>query len=119
MGHYNLQYEEYYNGLSGKAKYSPRYDRNRKHDNKLNKINYITRRVIRDLTGVLVLSIVVLGCRIVSTPQTKAVYNYSKKIVNQTYDYTEFKQNLTKINLKSIDSTVKNVINRIQINIPQ
>ncbi|WP_446898710.1 endopeptidase [Clostridium sp. LBM24168] len=119
MGYYNSQYEDYYNRLRGKAGYSPHYNKIGDQNIRPTKVNYITRRIIRDLTGVLILSVIVVGCRAISTPQTKAVYNYSKKIVNQTYDYTKLRQDLSQINLKTIKDKAKNIIDRVQINMPQ
>jgi hypothetical protein len=119
LGYYNSQYEDYYNRLKGNVKYSPNYNKIVRQNIKPTRVAYITRRIIRDLIGVLVLSVVVVGCRIISTPQTKAVYNYSKKIVNQTYDYTKLRQNLNQVDLKTVEDKAKNIIGRFQINIPQ
>lgn len=119
MGYYNSQYEDYYNQLKKGVKYSPRYNKISNQNNKKTKINIITTRFIRDLTGALILSIVIGVCKIVQTPQTKIVYNYSKKVVNETYDYNNLQRNLKSIDLNSLEDETKNIVNRLEINIPQ
>ncbi|MBP2032999.1 hypothetical protein J2Z42_001678 [Clostridium algifaecis] len=119
MGYYNSQYEDYYNQLKRGVKYSPRYDKISNKNNRFDKINFITKRIIRDLSGVLILSIIIGVCKIIQTPQTKTVYNYSKKVVSETYDYNNLKHNLRNIDLKEMESEAKSMINRLQINISQ
>ncbi|MBV4419940.1 endopeptidase [Clostridium tyrobutyricum] len=118
MGYYNSQYEDYYNQLKGKAKYIPHYNKTNNSNNKFNIGKFITKRIIRDLTGVLILSVIVVGCRFISTPGTKAVYSYSKKVINETYDYNSIKNRIKNISFKDIQDETKNVINRVQINLP-
>lgn len=119
MGYYNSQYEDYYNQLKGNAKYIPHYNKTNNKGGKFNIINFITKRIIRDLTGVLILSLIVGGCRLISTPETKAVYSYSKKVINETYDYNSIKQRIKSVSFKDIQDETKSVINRLQINFPQ
>ncbi|MBV4439507.1 hypothetical protein [Clostridium tyrobutyricum] len=119
MGYYNSQYEDYYNQLKGKAKYIPHYGKTiNSSNNKFNIGKFITKRIIRDLTGVLILSVIVVGCRFISTPETKAVYSYSKKVINETYDYNSIKNRIKSISFKNIQDETKNIINRVQINLP-
>lgn len=82
MGNYNPQYRDYYNSMLNKNNnYSPYYGSNNK------KSNFIVKRITIDLIGVLALFIVVTFCKLVVTPNTQKVYEYSKKIVNENYDY--------------------------------
>lgn len=41
--------------------------------------NFFQKRIIRDLIGVFLLSVFVLGLKAFSNSQTQMVYNYSKK----------------------------------------
>lgn len=115
MGSYNSQYESYYSKFSGnKRGYNPYaanlrgYNRsgNRKFDS-----NYFARRFLRELIGVFIMLMLVLMCKAIVTPQTVAVYEYSKNIVNTSYDYTYL---LNKI--KSVDITN---INNLQLKLQE
>lgn len=119
MGYYNSQYEDYYNGLKSRVKYSPRYNNSGSNNAKKSKMNYIVKRIIRDLAGVLALSVFVLGCKIIPTRQTKDIYNYSKQLLNKTYDYKALKQNLSNVDLKTVEDKAHNIIYRLQVNIPK
>lgn len=81
MGVYNSEYENYYNSL-----------KKRKSTEK--NTNWFTRRLIVDLSGVLALIIFIMGCKIISTPKTLSIINYSKKIVNENFDYKGFAEKI-------------------------
>ncbi|NFQ54797.1 M23 family metallopeptidase [Clostridium botulinum] len=88
---YNSQYEEYYNSLKNRKNNNLRNsnymygERNNRREN-FNS-NFFQKRIIRDLIGVFLLSVFVLGLKAFSNSQTQMVYNYFKKIVNENYDY--------------------------------
>ena len=85
MSSFNSQYEEYYSRFRpGLRKRNAKEKRPKK-----SRGAYLTGRIIRDLTGVLILIVIVTGCRLVQTPQTQAVYKYSRDILNKSYNYTE------------------------------
>lgn len=83
MGNYNPQYRDYYNSILNKKDV---YSRDIK-TSKTKKSDFIAKRIIRDLAGVLVLFVIVIFCKIIITPTTQKVYDYSKKIVNENFDY--------------------------------
>lgn len=116
MGHYDSEYEKYYNSLKGKVNYSPYYnklyDRNNSHNKKA---DYLSRRIIRDLTGALILFAFIAACKLVSTAESKNVYNYSKKVVSENYDYSKLKTQLKSINVKYIGDRAKNVIEQLRV----
>lgn len=93
MGIYNSEYENYYNSI--KRKSTGGFE----NKNKSAKIsnNWITKRLIVDLSGVLFLLVFIMGCKIMATPKTIAVYNYSKNVVSKNFDYKslifDFKKN--------------------------
>lgn len=92
MGHYNSQYESYYNSIvnrkgSNASNYNSGFYKSKKQ-------NWIVRRFIRDLSGVLVLTVLVIGCKFIVTPQTSAVYNYSKNIIDNNFDYVGLIDNI-------------------------
>lgn len=80
---YNSQYEEYYNSLKNRKNNNLRNsnymygERNNRREN-FNS-NFFQKRIIRDLIGVFLLSVFVLGLKAFSNSQTQMVYNYSKK----------------------------------------
>jgi len=85
MGHYNSQYESYYNSIVNKRN---------SNINPLNsslsgskKENWIARRLTQELIGVLLMTILLIFCRTYKTPQTQAVYSFSKSVVNNNMDY--------------------------------
>ncbi|HBC97046.1 MAG TPA: endopeptidase [Clostridium sp.] len=108
MGHYDLEYERYYKSLKGKMNYSP-------YRSGPKKTNYLTKRIIRDLAGVLILFVFVITCKLVSNSQGKYLYNYSKKIVSENYDYGKLKTQLKSININYIGDRVKDVVEQLKI----
>ncbi|WP_185650573.1 endopeptidase [Clostridium sp. DJ247] len=120
MGSYESEYESYYNSLkkNGRAVYSPSYNNYSKNSGLvslgINKKGYLIKRIIRDLVGVLLLFIFIISCKIVSMPKTQAVYNYSKNIVNKTYDYKQVEENIRSIDLKQIQYKIMNTIEQFR-----
>lgn len=114
MGAYNVQYEGYYKNLGRKIKnkfkqkknhnnnfqnetgYKSLIDKNRnKYRGKRNSISILpnfgisnpVKTIIIQLSGTLVLFVLVLICKTVKLPQMTYAYEYGKKIVNENYDY--------------------------------
>lgn len=112
MGIYNSEYENYYNSI--KRKNTGGFE-NKNRGSKFGN-NWIAKRLIVDLSGVLFLLVFIMGCKIMATPKTIAVYNYSKNVVSINFDYKslifDFKKNgfildngsTTKESLNEIDS---------------
>ncbi|MGO5066005.1 MULTISPECIES: M23 family metallopeptidase [unclassified Clostridium] len=88
---YNSQYEEYYNSLKNRKNTNLRnnnYIYGGSNDRRGNfNSSFFQKRIVRDLVGVFLLLVFVLGIKAFSNPKTQMVYNYSKKIVNENYDY--------------------------------
>ncbi|ACQ54517.1 M23 family metallopeptidase [Clostridium botulinum] len=88
---YNSQYEEYYNSLKNRKTTNLKNNNymyggwNNRREN--SNMKFFQKRIIRDLIGVFLLLISVLGLKAFSNSKTQMVYNYSKKIVNENYDY--------------------------------
>lgn len=120
MGQYNSEYEDYYNSLKKKSKgrYSPHYN-NGTTFSKLAKTkgNYLIRRIIRDLIGVLILFIFVIGCKVISTPKTQAVYNYSKDVLEQNYDYQGIKEKSKSFDFTKLQDKITNIIEQVRTKI--
>lgn len=120
MGQYNSEYEDYYNSLKKKSKgrYSPNYNNGTIFNNfGKTKGNYLVRRITRDLIGVLILFIFVIGCKITITPQTQAVYNYSKSILEQDYDYKSIKEKSESVNFTKLQDKITNIIEQVRTRI--
>lgn len=101
MGSYNSQYEEYYKTLKKRKEGNGFNYLNRRSPSSISE--YIGRRIIRDLIGAAVLFFIVIVCKLIVTPQTQAVYNYSKKIVNESYDYKEIYAKLKSLDIKNVN----------------
>ncbi|MFL0195776.1 endopeptidase [Clostridium sp. WILCCON 0269] len=120
MGRYDLEYEKYYGSLKRGINSSPYpyygkiSNRGGSFTNK--KGNYLVRRIIRDLIGVLILFIFIIACKVTSNPQTKSVYNYSKEVIDQNYNYSNLKTRLKSINIKYIEDRMKNTVKQLRVN---
>ncbi|MBI6871675.1 M23 family metallopeptidase [Clostridium aciditolerans] len=117
MGNYNSEYESYYNSLKkgSKTRYFPSYNQSFNYNNiGKSKKNYWLSRIMRDLVGVLILFIIVLSCKLIVTPKTQAVYNYSKQILNQNYEYTNLKEKCKNIDIKNFQDKITNIIEEIR-----
>ncbi|AJA48412.1 peptidase family M23 [Clostridium pasteurianum DSM 525 = ATCC 6013] len=109
MGSFNSQYGNYYNTLSKKN-----YGQNRLSYNGQSSFQqpfFTKKKLLRtfeiQLIGTLVLFLVAFTCKIYVNPQTKAVYTYSKSIVNQNFDYKSAMIYLKEINVNSLIASVK------------
>lgn len=79
--------------------------------------SYIAKRLRRELIGVLCLFLLVIFCKTIVTPQTTAVYNYSKQVVNKSYSYTELIDNIENTYYSDIQESVENYIEGIKVKI--
>lgn len=116
---YNSQYEEYYNSLKRRnfSRYQQRkgnsYNNNAFRDSRYKKNNF-TKRIIRDLLGTFLLFLVVIGVKAIKTPNTQMVYNYSKKIVNENYNYKPLLEKTKNKNFKSLEKEALDYIEKIK-----
>jgi hypothetical protein len=115
MGNYDMQYQSYYNNLAKKQRGT---NKNSYDSTKNTRIaNFLIRRVIRELIGVLVLFIFVLFCKVVVTPKTQYVYNYSKQAINKHYDYSTLTDKAKDIKFQDIGTITVNFIEKIKLGI--
>lgn len=112
MGNYNTQYRSYYNNLTKRQRGANNFGS--ESNKKSRKSNFYVKRLTRDLIGVLVLFIFVLVCKVVVTPKTQYAYNYSKKIVNQQYDYSTLIDKAKGVKIKNIQSITVNFIEKVK-----
>lgn len=114
MGSYNSQYENYYNSLKkrSRATYLPNYKNTFTSDRGEKKTsNYWARRIIRELIGVFILFVLVITCKAVHNARTISVYNYSKSIVSENYDYKDILNRTKSFDFKKLQDSI---INRIE-----
>lgn len=117
MGCYNSQYEDYYNSLRRRNNVRRPVKYNGLNNNLRKKSannNYFTRRIIRDLAGVLLLFAIVIGCKLIANSKTQAVYSYSKQLLNQTYDYKALINQTQNINFNDLQDWVTNFIENLK-----
>lgn len=116
MGNYDMQYQSYYNNLTKKQKGTNKnsYDSTKN----ISIAKFIVKRLTRELIGVLVLFIIVLFCKVVVTPKTQYVYNYSKEAINKHYDYGILMDKAKDIKFKDIGTITLNFIEKVKLAIP-
>lgn len=107
MGNYNSQYESYYGSMVNKRK-------NYNGLNKKNKFifdgNFFIKRFQRDLIGIFILFSFVLLCKIISTSETVYAYNYSKSILNKSFDYEAVIKSLKTLDINSLENKVSDLL---------
>ncbi|MBU5483563.1 M23 family metallopeptidase [Clostridium sp. MSJ-11] len=108
MGSYNSQYEEYYRNLKKRKEVSNNYSNRGKNQRSIS--HYITKRIIRDLVGATMLVFLVLMCKVIVTPKTQLLYNYSKEIVNKNTDISSLGINIKNFSFKELEEKATNII---------
>jgi murein DD-endopeptidase MepM/ murein hydrolase activator NlpD len=108
MGSYNSQYENYYSSLVNKRRNAGGYNSygsygNRRSRTPLIQGNFLVRRITIDLIGVFILFVFVIGCKVISTPQTAVAYKYSKELLNKSYDYSSMLASVKKFEFKKLE----------------
>lgn len=119
MGSYNSQYESYYSTIINKRRNnkSQHYSQNRNSGGFRLDGKFFARRLIQDLIGVVVLSFFVITCKLVVTPHTQMVYNYSKSILDKNYDFISAVQSVKEFNYKTIETSITSWLEEIKIKI--
>ena len=116
MGNYNMQYQSYYNNLAKKQRGVNNFtSESRKHSRIP---NFYVKRLTRELIGVLVLFILVLFCKVVVTPKTQYVYNYSKEVIGKQYDYSTLINKAKDVKFKDIQAITVNFLEKLKKTIP-
>lgn len=105
MGNYNTQYQNYYSGMAGKKRTYGGYGYNGGgvEKNSILDGKSIIKRFTFDLIGTLALFIFVIVCKLIVTPETMKIYNYSKEMVNYNYDYKNIYTKLKAIDVSKIN----------------
>ncbi|MCJ7689228.1 MAG: endopeptidase [Clostridiaceae bacterium] len=112
MGNYNTQYQSYYNNLTRKQRGTNKISADSNNNSIL--ANFFIKRIIRELIGVLVLIIFVLFCKVVVTPKTQYVYNYSKEAISKHYDYSTLINKAKGFQFEDIGSITVNFIDKVK-----
>lgn len=112
MGSYNMQYQSYYNNLTKRQRGGKSFATENNKQSK--RVDFFIRRLTRELIGVLVLFIFVLICKVVVTPKTQYIYNYSKEIINKQYDYGALIDKAKTLKFKDIEVITVNFIDKIK-----
>ncbi|MBU3090675.1 hypothetical protein KPL35_01030 [Clostridium sp. CF011] len=112
MGNYNTQYQSYYNNLAKRHRSANSFH---SENNKQSGMpNFYIKRLTRELIGVLVLFIFVLCLKVVVTPKTQYVYNYSKQAINKEYDYGTLIDKAKGVKFKDVESVTVNFIEKVK-----
>jgi murein DD-endopeptidase MepM/ murein hydrolase activator NlpD len=120
MGMYNSQYESYYSrlvsGNRSRGIYKPGYpyrNNSRASAGGITK-EYIIKRLMFELIGVLCLFSIIIFCKLIMTPQTEAVYVYSKAVLDKTIDYNELLQNIKSIDIIEVENRIEDFIDEMK-----
>lgn len=123
VGNYNSEYESYYSKILRKKNdaniysgYMPNGGYNEKAlgtDFKLNG-EYFLKRFIRDLIGVAVLFVLILSFKIIPVPQAALAYNYSKTLVNTSYDYKSMYSKIVSLDVEALKQKVEDNIETLK-----
>lgn len=116
MGNYNMQYQSYYNNLAKKQRGVNNFTSDSRKRSGIP--NFYVKRLTRELIGVLVLFILVLFCKVVVTPKTQYVYNYSKEVIGKQYDYSALINKAKDVKFKDIQTITVNFIEKVKKTIP-
>jgi len=116
MGNYNMQYQSYYNNLAKKQRGVNNFTSDSRKRSRIP--NFYVKRLTRELIGVLVLFILVLFCKVVVTPKTQYVYNYSKEVIGKQYDYSTLINKAKDVKFKDIQAITVNFIEKVKKSIP-
>ncbi|CDI50252.1 M23 family metallopeptidase [Clostridium tetani] len=114
MSGYNSQYEEYYKGLRNGKGGNFDFYRGATNGNRKRKPKSIWDKFIKQLIGTAVLFSIVILCKLIVTPETKAFYNYSKEIVNKNYDYKKIYSKINTIQFKDLEDELIGYIEKIK-----
>lgn len=101
MGSYEPYYKNYYNKM--------KTTRWRKMP-ALNK-NKIFKKIIFQLTGTLILIVLILICRLGYWGITDKIYGYAKETVNNSFDYKGLYNNIKAVDIKTLPVSIWNKIN--------
>lgn len=114
MGTYNTQYRDYYDNMRRKNYSSYRYgNSNNGLGNNTNE-GHFGKRIVLDLIGVLVLFLMVIGCKTIRTPKTQAAYIYCKNVVNENYDYKQGIEKIKNFNYQEFENKAVNFIDEMK-----
>jgi hypothetical protein len=112
MGNYNTQYQSYYNSLAKRQRDGKSFAT--ENNKKSKRLDFFMKILIRQLIGVLVLFLFVLICKVVVTPKTQYIYNYSKEVISKQYDYGLLIDKAKTIKYKDIEIITVNFIEKIK-----
>jgi hypothetical protein len=115
MGNYNMQYQSYYNSLAKRQRGGKKTTCDNNKQSRT--MNFYIKRLTWQLIGVLVLFLFVLTCKVVVTPKTQYIYNYSKEVINKQYDYGALVGKAKTIKFKDIEVITVNFIEKIRSSI--
>lgn len=120
MGGYSEQYEKYYSALTRNKSAYYQKNRTNKENNRNKSIWTWSRRnygdrLITQLSIVIFLIIVFLGCKIYINEYTVEFYNLSKTMINKSYNYKSILEKVKGVDIQDIENMSIKVIEKIKI----
>ncbi|SHI02553.1 Peptidase family M23 [Clostridium collagenovorans DSM 3089] len=142
MSNYRMQYENYYNNISKKRKVKAANKSNDKEkitsnyrerecNHRDKEYDYILKRngyrnssrsskkswantIIMQLSGVLIMSVLLLGCKAIDTSTTQKVYSKSCTILSKNYDLTAIASSIKNGGYKEFEGKVLSYIDGVK-----
>lgn len=113
MGSYNTSYESYYSNLKSDKGSGNRLPLNSNNKSKKGIRSFIVRRIVQELTGVLILFIIVLTIISIENPEANKIYRHSKELVNKSYDFSEIWKKIKKVEVNALTDNAEEYIDKL------
>lgn len=114
MGNFNEQYDKYYKTSTAAYKSGASYTYGKTGEEAANKFTFLFRRLIVDLSGTLILFIILILCKNYNVPQTAFIYKNAKNYVNDSFDYKKAFNEIQNISFSDIEKNITNYIEKIK-----
>ena len=114
MSGYNSQYEEYYKVIKNGRNRNFDFYRGSTSRNNKRKPRSMWDKLIKQLIGTAVLFLIVIICKLIVTPETKAFYNYSKEVVNKNYNYKKIYSKINTVQFKNLEDEFIKYVEKIK-----
>jgi len=113
MGSFNTSYESYYTNLKSHKEGVNRLPLISKDKNKKGKSSVIARRIVQELTGVLILFIFVLTISSLKIPEADRIYRQSKELVSKNYDFSALWKGIKGMNVNALMDNAEEYIDKL------
>ena len=111
MGIYNNSYESYYSNLKNSKGNKSRLPLTSKGKKGIS--SFIARRIVQELTGVLILFIFVLIISSLNNPEADKIYNQCKAMIRKSYDFSAVWKGIKGIEISTLTEDAEEYIDKL------